>query len=418
MASMMTGPGHAVLLTGEYPSATGVTTNDLCDRSLGRCFYCAADTAGTPSPFPLRTPTVGDALRVRDTSSKVIGLGIKDRAAILMAGMHPSSVVWVDPDNGEFTTSSVYAEPSWLELLQQGGLQQFAGKTWTASIPETLQPAVDDVSWEGTYADGTHTFPYVLPAGVDHVTIEDVAMTPYGVSMLMDAARTVIDAERLGQDDHPDLLAIGVSSTDYAGHRFGPDSREIQELYVHVDKELGTLIDHLDDRVGREHYVLVITSDHGVAPVPEMLLANTRPGEPKLDAGRVPYGLLRTTVEDVLTEKYGVPGDTTWIWQIHAPSIYLNHAVIDDKGLDLEEVQHLAANAVGQINGIGISITHTAMLQDARPAEIDTATWRYLRNAFHPDRSGDITPFRSATGSWDPRSPRTARLTTTIAGSR
>ena len=393
MASMLTGPGHAVLLTGAYPAATGVTANDMCDWSLERCFYCAADTAGTPSPFPLQTPTVGEVLRAKDTASRVIGIGIKDRAAILMSGVNASAVVWMDPETGEFTTSSAYTEPQWLRSIQQGGLQRYVGKTWAATIPPDLNPALDDAAWEGTYADGSRTFPHTLPDTVTHVTIEDVAMTPFGVTMLMDGAIAVIDAERLGHDDHPDLLTIGVSSTDYAGHRFGPDSREVQEVFTHVDRELERLIDHLDDRVGREHYVLIVTSDHGVAPVPEMLLANTRPREPQLDAGRIPYSLLRETVERVLTDTYGVPGDTTWIWQVHAPSIYLNHEIIDEKGLDLDAVRHLAANAVGQIPGIGISTTHTALLQNGRPAEIDTATWRYLQNAFHPDRSGDVIAF-------------------------
>ena len=163
MATMLTGPGHAVLLTGAYPNTTGVTTNDLCDRALERCFYCAADTAGTPSPFPLQIPTVGDDLRTRDLQSRVISIGIKDRAAILMGGLQPSAAVWIDPATGEFTTSAAYSRPSWLEQLQQGGLERYTGRTWKTAIPEDLDPSVDDVVWEGTYADGTRTFPHTLP---------------------------------------------------------------------------------------------------------------------------------------------------------------------------------------------------------------------------------------------------------------
>jgi hypothetical protein len=119
-----------VLLTGEYPNATGITTNDLCDRALGTCMYCAADTAGVQGAFPLLGTTVGDDLLERDSASKVIGIANKDRAAILMAGKNPTAAVWVDSETGMFTTSSAYATPSWFESirLRLGALMMHHGR--------------------------------------------------------------------------------------------------------------------------------------------------------------------------------------------------------------------------------------------------------------------------------------------------
>lgn len=394
MASTLTGPGHAVLLTGAYPSQTGVTANDLCSYELGHCFYCAADTAGLPSPFPLMLPTVGDALVASDSLSRSISLAIKDRAAVLMGGHHPNAVCWIDPLTGRFTTSTAYPTPQWLaDLAAQRSYHEALGSTWEAVISNDVLPGPDDLPWEGTLGDGRRAFPHRLPAALDRTTAEDVGMSPFAVNMLFDAARFVIDTERLGADEHPDLLAIGLSSTDFAGHRFGPDSREVHELFVHVDHAVAGLIDHLDSIVGRDRYVLVVTSDHGVAPVPELLMANVRHREPSVDAGRVSTASIRSSVERALTEVFGTPEPHTWIWQLLAPSVYLDHDVISQQGIELSRARRIAASAVAQIPGIGFVATHDELANDQRPAGIDPEVWTAMRNSFHPDRTGDVMLF-------------------------
>jgi len=394
MASTLTGPGHAVLLTGAYPPQTGVTANDLCSYELGHCFYCAADTAGLPSPFPLMLPTVGDALVASDTLSRSISLAIKDRAAILMGGHHANAVCWVDPPTGRFTTSAAYPTPPWLaDLAARRSYQEALGSTWEAVISNEMLSEPDDQPWEGTLGDGRRAFPHRLPAVLDRTTVEDVGMTPFAVAMLFDAAKHVIDAERLGTDGHPDLLTIGLSSTDFAGHRFGPDSREVYELYVHVDSAIADLIDHLDARVGRDKYVLIVTSDHGVAPVPERLLSNVRHREPTVDAGRVSTTSIRSAVERALTDVLGTPEPRSWIWQVLAPSIYLDHEVIAQQGADLRQARTIAASAVARIPGIGFVATHDELLSNQRPAAIDPEAWTAMRNSFHPDRTGDVMLF-------------------------
>ena len=385
-ANMMTGPGHAVLLTGEYPNATGITTNDLCDRALGTCMYCAADTAGVQGAFPLLGTTVGDDLLERDSASKVIGIANKDRAAILMAGKNPTAAVWVDSETGMFTTSSAYTTPSWFEsIASKHALAPYVGTTWEAELDSAAAGRIDDAPWEGTFSDGSRTFPHRL------ATLEDAALSPAGMAMVFDAAIDVIDAEQLGADASPDVLAIGVSTTDYLGHEFGPDSREVQELFRHADRQMARLIHHLDSAVGREHYVLYVTSDHGIAPVPELLNANVRPDEPRIDAGRVDAKVLRATVEQSLTDAFGAPSaGRSWIWNLYPPSVYLDDTTLQQQGIARDSAAVVAARALASAPGIGVSIPGKLVAQDLRPESIDAATWTMIRNAYHPDRSGDV----------------------------
>lgn len=385
-ANMMTGPGHAVLLTGEYPSTTGITTNDLCDRALGTCMYCAADTSGTPGSFPLLAETVGDQLIARDSMSKVIGIANKDRAAILMAGQHPTAAVWVDSETGTFTTSSSYATPSWLQTISaKHALAPYVGTTWEAELDSATAGRLDDAPWEGTFSDGSRTFPHRL------ASLEDAALSPVGMEMLFNAAIDVIDAEQLGADASPDVLAIGVSTTDYLGHQFGPDSREVQELFRHADRQMARLITHLDSAVGREHYVLYVTSDHGIAPVPEFLNANVRPGEPVIDAGRIDSKVIRSTAEKHLTDRFGTPADGgAWLWNLYPPSVYLREEALQQSGVDRDSAAVVVAQAVAQLPGIAISIPGSLVISDRRPETIDAETWSMIRNAYHPERSGDV----------------------------
>ncbi|MBI2794691.1 MAG: alkaline phosphatase family protein [Ignavibacteria bacterium] len=393
-AGTATGPGHAALLTGCDPYRSGITSNYFCDTRQKQCGYCATDSNDVVSPIKLEASTIGDVLRSANAKSKVIGISIKDRASVLMAGHNPTAVVWVDKETKNYTTSSYYDTPVWLSSIKQlSAPKKFAGKTWNTVIPQSKNPAEDDVRYEGTMSTGRRTFPYKLPKFDSEEFYSDFVRSPFSMQSLFNAAFEVIAAEKLGSDNLPDLLCIGVSTTDFVGHTFGPDSREVQELYVYADQLVARLIDSLDERVGRKNYVLIITSDHGVSPVPEVLKNDNMPGRPAIDAGRYKLSQLVRGVDSVLNKRFGTPPSGTWISMADEPSIFLSESAIAQQGVDRRRTVDAACAWLQSLNGIGIVARKDRMLVGDCPDGIADEDCKLLRNSFHPSRSGDIMIF-------------------------
>ncbi|MBK6291174.1 MAG: alkaline phosphatase family protein [Ignavibacteria bacterium] len=388
-ASNLTGPGHASLLTGCYPSHTGIVGNDFCDIRTDECVYCVADADGAVSATQLEMPTVGDKLRERDPRSKVVGVSLKDRAAILMCGKGASTCVWFDDASGTWTTSQAFPRPTWLTSLnKEVSCTTYSKRQWTMQIPASLDPAYDSVRAEGAFAGGDNAFPHdVLPA-TSKDFVASVMLSPFSMDMVFDAASMALKKERLGKDGSPDLLCVGVSTTDYVGHVFGPDSREVQELYVRADKRIERFIDELDQRVGRANYVLIITSDHGVAPIPEVIRDLPQQQGARIDAGRVMRKEIRAIVDSVLTLRFGPPRTSSYVRAIHAPSLYLNDTAVS--ALNRAEVLATSVGALRKHPGLGIVTTRDTLALGDCPDGTDEATCRYLRNSFHAARTGDI----------------------------
>ncbi len=391
-ANNITGPGHAAIMSGCYPWKTGIVGNDFCDARTGVCGYCADDTTGRKSAANLEVPTLGDVLRKASLRSKVIGLSLKDRASILMAGKSASACVWYDPRSGGWTTSSAYASPSWLpELRRTVDARTYAGAVWRAEIPDSLAPAQDDVVGEGSIPGNRdrHVFPYAISAPITSDTFTtQVALSPFSMRMLFDAARIVIARERLGKDKHPDVLCLGVSTPDYVGHLYGPDSREVQELYVHADREIARLIDDLDQRVGRANYLLVITSDHGVGPIPEVIRQASAQQRAAVDAGRLRSSELKLLINTTLTQHFGAPIGGSWVEQIMPPSIYLRDSAL--LSVNRQEVIDTVVSALRRHPHLAIVATPSSLLDGVVPPGVDPITAAAIRRSMHRERSGDV----------------------------
>ncbi|MCX6140987.1 MAG: alkaline phosphatase family protein [Candidatus Kapabacteria bacterium] len=388
-ANNITGPGHATLLTGCYPSRSGIVGNDFCDLRTGECVYCADDAEGMKSASQLETETIGDLLRNRDRRSKVVGVSLKDRAGILMAGRLATSCVWYDAKAALWKTSGAYTTPRWLTALNSTvTTASYSGRVWKTEISEALKPAIDTVSAEGSFPGGNSTFPHDVLTPKDPKFEASVMLSPFSITMVFDAASIALRKERLGKDSSPDVLCIGVSTPDYVGHVFGPDSREVQELYVHADRRLGAFIDELDSFVGRNNYILVITSDHGVAPIPEIVKELPRQQGARIDAGRIREAEIQALVDSVLTNRFGKPKVRSFVRKIAEPSIYLNDTAI--AGLDRAEVLNVVVNTLRKHPGLGIVTTRDTMALGDCPDGVDEATCRYIRNSFHASRTGDI----------------------------
>ncbi|MBU3699324.1 MAG: hypothetical protein FGM33_04835 [Candidatus Kapabacteria bacterium] len=389
-ANNITGPGHATLLTGCYPARTGIVGNDFCDVMKGRCGYCAQDTNGIFSAANLRVPTLGDLLRKRSSASKVIGIAIKDRAAILMAGRSATACVWYDAAGRRWTSSAAYPQPPWLRGLNTTvNADRYVGATWT---PIVASDRPDSVDGEGAFPGGTNAFPHRILDPSHPKFMASVLISPFSMEMLFDATKQVIDRERLGRDAAPDILCVGVSTTDYAGHVFGPDSREVQDMYARADRHVANLVDHLDRTVGRANYVLAVTSDHGVAPIPEIIQRQAEQQRATIDAGRIREVEIQTRIDSALSKIFGqlAPG-TSYVREIFEPSIYLNWDRLGSA--EPHRVVDATVRAVASHPGIGIALNAEAIHSGVRPSAIDDKTWSYIRHSTFAGRTGDVVMY-------------------------
>lgn len=390
-ANNITGPGHATLLSGCYPARTGIVGNDFCDLADGSCGYCAQDSAGIYSAAKLLVPTLGDRLRSRNPKSKVVGIAIKDRAAILMAGRSATTCLWYDAAGRRWTSSAAYPQPPWLSQLNaNNNIDKFIGAVWDPITPSTRPDSVDG---EGAFPGGTNAFPHRILDPSHAKFIASILISPFSMEMLFDATRAVIDRERLGKDDHPDVLCVGVSTTDYAGHVFGPDSREIEDMYARADRHIEQLLVHLDAKVGRKNYLLVVSSDHGVAPIPEIIRRQAEQQRATIDAGRIREAEIQRLIDSALAQTIGALDDVTqsYVREIFEPSIYLNWKVIPEHNRQV--AIDVAVRAVMSHPGIGVAIASDSITAGRRPQGIDEQTWNYIRNSTFAGRTGEVVMY-------------------------
>ncbi|HEV7501329.1 MAG TPA: alkaline phosphatase family protein, partial [Vicinamibacteria bacterium] len=286
-ANTETGPGHSVLLSGRSPEHSGIVANRWYDSLLKKDINVVEDPAvttigGTAAGGPGFSPvnfsgfTVGDMLKRRTPGSHVVGISLKDRAAILMAGPRADAAYWFDTPSGRFVTSTYYVPtvPAWLARWNGRHLADTpAWRTWSRLLPaDTLYlqyAGPDDV--KGEYDNVDTVFPHhAHGAPGTPQSHEDLRRTPFGDEMVLDAALEALSAHQLGADDTPDLLAVGFSSSDVIGHTYGPDSQEQMDEYLRLDVTLGRLLDEVDRRVGLDRTLVALSADHGSQPLVEV----------------------------------------------------------------------------------------------------------------------------------------------------
>lgn len=397
-AKNITGPGHSVLLTGCNPAKTGITGNNFIEDSCNCLRYCAAGEPASEhgaastmrSPALLAVPTLGEILLKKFPKSRTVGVALKDRAAVLMAGKQPRTVLWFEPSAGGFTTSAYYDAPRWLESFnRRHNARKAAGWQWQATLPDG---APDDVEFEGNFPGGRRTFPHRIPnSTADSNFWEAFLCSPKSIELLFEAAKSAVIEEELGADDQPDVLCIGVSTTDFIGHLFGPDSRETEELYPHCDRILGDFIAFLDRRLGREQYVLTVTSDHGVAPIPEVA---RQYGPVPLDAGRIPSAVPIKAIRQRFDSLYGArASNDPWVRFFEPPTIFLNTNAMAATGINPSEGAAEARNALKTIPGVGYLATTEELAAGATPDGWPPEFARLMRNDIFPGRSGHIVVF-------------------------
>lgn len=390
-----TGPGHASVYTGTTPRVHGVIGNSWYSRAHGRKINCVEDTSvqvvggseafGAFSPVNLTVNTITDELKIFTQSrSKVIGISLKNRGAILPAGRNPNGAYWFDEVTYNFVTSTYYTSslPQWMNDFNKRKLVEgyLKGK-WETTFPvaEYTESGPDsnpyEMVWEGRKEP---TFPYDLKKlAKDNRPVSVFKNSPFGAAVLTELAKTAIKSEEMGQDDVTDFLTVSYSSTDRVGHKFGPNSVEIEDTFVKLDRNLEDLMKYLDAEVGEGEYLIFLTSDHGVADVPRFLNNNKIPTW---------YVVTKKLQEDAFKFMASEYGAGEWILFAENEQIYLNQKEIKEHGLDLFSVREKLAGFLRLQKGIRKAIPAHKLNSDV-PTRSDINA---LALGYNEDRSGDI----------------------------
>lgn len=387
-----TGPGHASVYSGTTPARHGIVGNDWYIRSLDRTMNCVEDTTvaavggheskGKVSPRNHRTTTVTDELRLfYNLRSKVVGVSIKDRGACLPAGHNPTGAYWYDTKTGSMMTSTYYLNelPNWVKSFNKvEKWKDYLARTWDYfKDEETYTESMADQNefeaeaWRGF---GT-TFPYDLKKGDGNPGL--LKYSPFSNSFIREFAQKAIEAEGLGSDDISDFLTISFSAPDDLGHRFGPRSKEIQDVYLRLDQEIANLLSFLDSEVGAGNYTVFLTADHGAADVPSYLVNHKFPGG---------YNNIRYMQNQLNSQLGAIYGDGEWVSRIINDQVYLNHQLIKEKRYELREFQTKAA----EILLIQEAVEETFPAHLVANRQFTDPFAKRLQNGFHRKRSGDV----------------------------
>ena len=390
-----TGPGHASIYTGTTPKYHGIISNHWYDKEIKKTVYCAGDNAvqsigtedvaGQMSPHRMKTTTFADENRLfTQMQGKTIGISIKDRGAILPAGHTANAAYWFHGKNeGSWITSTYYMNelPKWVQKFNKKKSVETYFKEWNTLYDiSTYTESGDDLNnFEGGfYGKETATFPYDLAALKDQNNGFDILKaTPYGNSIVADFAIAAITGEQLGQDSITDVLAVSFSSTDYIGHNFGVNSKEIEDTYIRLDLELERLLKTLDDKVGNGNYTLFLTADHGAVNVPVYLQSI------KIPAGYINSSKSKQALNNFMFNTYK---STELIQNVSNNQIFLDRKKIKALKLNLDDVQEAIVNEI--INYEHVDKAYTA--ETMNTVDFTSGIEELLQNGFNQKRSGDV----------------------------
>jgi hypothetical protein len=373
----VTAVGHSAMLTGAWPSVSGIVGNDWYERSEARNITSVEDVGvrlvGEPeaperkasSPHRLRVSTIGDELKLAGRDSRVIGIAIKDRSAILMAGRMADAAYWFSSAAPGFVTSTWYRDalPAWaVEFGKRGSLDAWLGRQWRA-LGSAGRPGPLLGTLPGT--PGAQYYGALLAS-------------PFGNDLTVEFALAALAGERLGAREATDLLAVSFSCNDSVGHNKGPHSAEVEDVTRRTDLAIARLLAAVDRQVGLSRTLVVLTADHGVAPVPEQM--QTR----KMPAGRLGRDELVTAATAAMEAAYG-KGD--WVSGRAGASLYLNRERIAERGLDAAAVERVAAAGLERLPAVWRTYTRSQLLE----GRVSPDPWgRRVMRGFDRERSGDV----------------------------
>lgn len=393
-APTVTACGHTCVYTGSVPAINGITGNNWWDGQLNRDVYCSEDRtvttvgsssrAGEMSPRNMFVTTIGDELRLANNfRSKVIGVAIKDRGAILPAGHSANAAYWYDGENGNWITSTYYMNqlPAWVSQFNGRKLpDSLMAQNWNTLYPKDTykQSTADDKPYEGRFMgeNNTSTFPHDF-SNQGNRKYGTIRSTPYGNTLTLAFAKAAVENEQLGSNGVTDFLTVSCSSTDYVGHQYGPNSMENEDDYLRLDKDLGDFLQYLDAKLGKGNYLFFLTADHGVAHVPGFMQENKLPGKPFND------GLMMGDLNKKLKEKFGADN---LIVSTHNYQLALNKVKLDTAKIDRDAVVEFLLPLVKKVVGIANAFDITELNETTLP-EVQK---RMFSNGYYHNRCGEI----------------------------
>jgi predicted AlkP superfamily pyrophosphatase or phosphodiesterase len=390
----VTAAGHAVMLSGAHPQRTGIISNEWRDPATGAPVYNTGDAAHTyldnptaplagTSPRNLKVQTLGDVLRTRSPSSKVIGISGKDRGAILPAG-HLGTAYMYMSETGHFSSSTYYmpALPAWVKDFNAGKpADAFFKKTWAPLLPESAyaRSVPDGQSWQVASGNGNR-LPAVIGDKMDAPGPRfygNLLASPFGDELTLAFARAAVTNEKLGQRGVQDILSVSLSSHDYINHAYGPESRLSHDHLLHLDRHLQAFFQFLDKTVGAGNYVLALTADHGFSDTPEWALTQGR------DAGRFASAPSLAAVNAALASRFGVDKVAR---DFSAAGLLLNDQLAAERGLDFAAVQAAAREELLKLPGVATVFTREQLLGD----DVAPPYLAAMRKSFDPTRAAQL----------------------------
>ncbi len=402
--------GHATLATGAHPSAHGMVGNLWFDRETGFTTYNVEDpnyrllTEGADvdeqaeidptqraarsegrSPAAILVSTFSDELRSNTGGqSKVVAVSVKDRGAISMAG-HSGTAYWFSKAGGEFVTSTYYLDqyPEWVNAFNAlQPAQRFANTSWNLLHPQSsyLFAETDDRNWETDVAGFGRVFPHDYGDGTSRYFTTWLTLSPAGDKLVLDFAKQALVEEQLGEDDITDYLGVSFSATDYVGHVFGPSSLEGEDNILQLDRRIAELLAHVDEKVGLENTLIVLSADHGGPDTPGYLNSLGIP------AGYVdPDSWDKDAAITRIKDRFDISGK---LFEAYShPYLYFSTELKNDNDIDHEALEAAVIEELSKFKGVSLAVSSAALRRGNLP---DTRLYRSVINNFHSKRSGDI----------------------------
>lgn len=386
-----TGCGHAAVYTGSVPAINGITGNNWWDAKQQRNMYCVEDKSvktvgsdtrdGEMSPRNLMANTVTDELRLATNfQSKSIGISIKDRGAILPAGLS-GTAYWYDEARGLFVSSTYYMSdlPQWAKEFNARKLpDEYYKQGWNTLYPINtyVQSGKDSAVHERSDLLNKTTFPYDTKSYVG-TNYGKLPYLPQGATYTFEMAKAAMKGEQLGKRGITDFLAVSISSPDYMGHTYGPNSVEAEDTYLRLDKDLGDFLNYLDQAVGKGEYTVFLTADHGAAHVPDFLKANN------LKGGSIALSTLVKKANDEVAAKFNVKNAIIFSTYYN---LALNTKAFDTLQVDVAEIKKHIIAFMEKQEGIYRVVDKENLDHSILPNPIRER----LINGYYPYRSGEL----------------------------
>lgn len=385
-----TAVGHSTIFTGSVPAIHGITGNNWIDQQTGKSVYCTDDSTvqsvgttsneGKMSPRNLLVTTVTDELRIASNfQSKVIGVSLKDRASILPAGHAANGAYWFDNSSGKFITSTYYTDklPEWVNRFNDQDIpSKLVSKDWNTLYPISTytNSTADNVKWEGVFkGEKEPVFPHRISTFYKE-NKDNIRSTPFGNTLTLDFAKAAVEGNNLGGGAFTDFLTINCASTDYVGHKYGPNSIEVEDTYLRLDKDLADLFSFLDKRLGKGNYTVFLTADHGAANSINFMK------EHNLPAGFFSSGKITKALADFQQKKFG----HVLLKQDLNYHLGFNTELIDSLGLDYTKIKEETLQFLRMQEGVAFAVD----IQNIGLSPVPEPLKTMIINGYNAKRSG------------------------------